>query len=157
MRDVITRRADLWDVLKISHRLRAEDERELQAAHPTRCVRGVLKEAWEKSQGACWLLYTTADEQNPILLFGCVTVRGEFTRVGVPWMVATPEVGRHAISVIREARQWFRAWSWWNNHHILMNHVEVRNTLHVRWLDLIGVSWGDPVKRNGIEVVPFYY
>lgn len=153
MRDVITRRADLWDVLKISHRLRAEDTRELLTAHPNRCVKGILRETWERSPA--WLLYTTADESNPLLLFGCATRKGLSTDIGVPWMVATPEVGRHAISVIREARHWFHAWK--ATHGFLMNHVETRNTLHVRWLDSVGVSWGDPTIRQGVEVIPFYY
>lgn len=154
MRDVITRRASLLDVLEMSSRLRMEDQRELQAAHPTRYVAGVLKESWEASQGKCWTLSTTANDK-PILLFGCVTHKGLAVQVGVPWMVATPEVGRHAISVIREARHWFDSWLF--THKFLMNHVEVRNKLHVRWLELVGVTWGDSTERNGVEVVPFYY
>jgi len=91
-------------------------------------------------------------ESDPIAIFG-IADQGY---IGVPWFLATPDVTRGAISILREARHWMKMWlcKYPNG---LVNLADTRNTLHLRWIKALGCAFGATTIRNGVPFIFFYY
>jgi hypothetical protein len=92
-------------------------------------------------------------DRDPSVLFG---VADDTSRpgYGIMWLVATPEVSRAPLSVLRECKYWLDAWcrSYPNGVH---NIVDIRNDTHIRWLQALGCQ----VSTQTIDIngFPFRY
>lgn len=71
---------------------------------------------------------------------------------GIPWMLTSSELPRHARAVLRANRGWIdRARK---QYPFLVNYVDVRNTIAMRWLGWLGFKLFDP-EPFGVDQLPF--
>lgn len=138
------------EAIWLSSRLRPEDRLEVETATGKNVVE-VIHNAYENSSECYTLRFN--DELAPVALFG---VAEGCPLMGVPWLLATPEVVRGSKAIMREARMWLDTWS--QKYGTLHNIVDPRNPLHVRWLTSAGCRFGNYVVTvNGHDFLPFFY
>jgi hypothetical protein len=56
--------------------------------------------------------------------------------LGVPWLLATEEIERHPVTFYRASRRLFKEVS--AGYERLVNWVDARNVLSLRWLEWLG-------------------
>src|SRR4051812_4979904 len=119
----IIERADLIDVQRISRQLRKEDVAEVFAAsgnHPSDVLPSCLDETTK-----VWVAGT-----EYVALFGVNKAMSMYA--GIPWMVATPLLEKYPIQFVKFSRQVISGWI--EQYPYLINCVDARNELHVKWL-----------------------
>lgn len=60
--------------------------------------------------------------------------------VGVPWLISTVHVERHARAFLKVCKPEVQAML--TRHQHLLNYVDVRNTVAIRWLKWLGFTFG---------------
>lgn len=142
------------DVEWIAPRLREEDSKEIWTS-TGRSPEVIMPVSFAISS-ECYTIRLAKDgkvEQRPAVLCGVADDPVRYG-VGVMWLVATPDIRRGALSLLREAPHWLDHWQ----HHLypggLHNNVDSRNDQHVRWLRYLGFECDQTVDING---VPFYH
>lgn len=133
----------------LSSRLRSEDQREVETA-TGKSAEEVLLTAFDLSTECYSLRFNT--DPDLVALFG-ITEAASITRTAVPWMLCTDAVGRGAIAIAREASSWLSRWS--HKYGFLRNIVDVRNTLHIRWLQAAGCQF--TYHAVWVRGHPFFY
>lgn len=94
-----------------------------------------------------------ADEQDfPVLFFGATPLPGK--DAAAVWLLAAPAVSRHRRQILKECPVWLDKIH--ARHPLLFNYVDARNTLHIRWLKLMGFSFLKLHPHWGREQRPFY-
>jgi hypothetical protein len=152
---ILTVRPATRDVAStMAPRLRPEDAREVETASGMDCTT-VLPLSVSAARESYTIHLETAGriDRDPSVLFGIAddTSRPGF---GVMWLVATPEIVRAPISILREARYWIDAWAHQYPQGI-HNIVDTRNDRHLRWLQALGFTLSDQtIDINGF---PFRY
>ena len=147
---LIVKPASREEVIWLSSRLRPEDQLEVKTA-TGRSVEHALLNAFHIA-AECYTVRFN-DEPDPVALFGIAI---GYPMVGVPWFLATPEVTRGSIALLREAPKWLKAWA--QTYGGLHNIVDPRNDLHVRWLYDLGCRFGNhSVVINEQPFIPFFY
>lgn len=63
--------------------------------------------------------------------------------VGVPWLISTVHVERHARAFLKICKPEVQAML--TRHKHLLNYVDVRNTVAIRWLKWLGFEFGPAV------------
>jgi hypothetical protein len=76
----------------------------------------------------------------PVALFGIGPTLEK--GVGVPWLVATKEIERHPVRFYRISKKLFPSLA--EGYERLVNWVDARNTLSLRWLAWLGFEMGPP-------------
>jgi hypothetical protein len=132
--------------------LRPEDEREMMTAAST-----------DDRDKAMWELVAESDvavgvaecAEGVVALYGLATNNLMGPGVACPWMVATPLIYMHVRELMRYSR-WFIDQAL-RVYPILMNYVDSRNTVHVRWLRHMGFHVYDtlPVFIRDVAFYPF--
>lgn len=89
---------------------------------------------------------------EPVALIGVSTVSLLYN-TGCPWMLATPHVDRYRRAFIECGHTYTRAML--SEYNSLENHVDVRNTKSVAWLQRLGYSIGEP-EPYGALGLPFH-
>ena len=142
------RPADAEAFAELCDDLRAADERELLAAYGRPCV-DVIAESIERSIEplAAW---DTADRL--IAIFGRAPVGPILTPMASPWLLGTSLLEQHAGILVRLSRQYVAAWR--EQHPLLVNFVDVRNTASIRYLKAVGFEFDEPAPF-GAEGLPF--
>lgn len=72
---------------------------------------------------------------------------------GVPWLLATAELERHARPFLRRNRKMLRKMM--KDYGVLRNHVDARNEKAVRWLRWLGFKILPP-EPFGVDRLPFH-
>ncbi|MDR1378537.1 MAG: hypothetical protein LBJ36_05745 [Synergistaceae bacterium] len=72
--------------------------------------------------------------------------------VGVVWLLATQEIERHPVRFYRESKRMFGNVA--EKYETLINWVDQRNTLSLRWLKWLGFEIGEP-EPWGVMGLPF--
>jgi len=108
-----------------------------------------LQHSMEVSRGT---LRVAADEHGPFYVFGVgqLTVLGQFAS---PWALGTDGVYDHVFEVLRASKRVVSAWKLRYPH--MLNYVDARNKLSVRWLAWLGFTIEEPVKM-GYDSLPFH-
>jgi hypothetical protein len=86
-------------------------------------------------------------------LFGLDPVHNN-PHLGIVWMVTSPAIMQHRRELISMAPGWLA-----KLHRIrplLGNHIDARNTLHIRWLRRMGFSFLRTHEEFGVEKRPFH-
>ncbi|KEX95169.1 hypothetical protein HA62_29805 [Pseudomonas putida] len=73
--------------------------------------------------------------------------------VGVPWLISTIHVERHARAFLKVCKPEVQGML--TRHHHLMNYVDARNTAAMRWLKWLGFTFG-PAIPYGARRFPFH-
>lgn len=142
------RPATIDDVRHVARNLRQEDRDEVRAltGAPPELM---LPECFKVSR-ATWAIHGWDPE--PRGLFGLQDVYDN-PEVGWAWMVLCPIVTEYPIHFLRGCRDLLPlAHSF---HPIVTNHVDERNTVHIKWLRWLGFSFLRRIERWGAESRPF--
>lgn len=103
-----------------------------------------------KASRATWTMYDFYGQ--PAGLWGLQDVDGH-PDVGWVWMVCTPEIEEHPFTFLAKCRELLPLLHTF--HPIVTNHVDERNTVHIRWLRWMGFSFLRRIERWGAESRPF--
>lgn len=141
--NVKLRRARGSDARTVFSSLRPEDYREVQAASGLDDPTEMLFAGFEMSE----VTYAMRVEGRPIAVLGLV----RHPIGNVVWLLATPSVNRHRLDVLRHGRD--VADKWFRRYGTLLCIADDRNTLHQRWIKLIGFE--EAGKPNSEGAVPF--
>lgn len=71
---------------------------------------------------------------------------------GIPWLISTVHVEQHPKAFLQVCKP--EVEEMLTRHESLMNFVDVRNTVAIRWLEWLGFTFGDPV-GYGPLAMPF--
>lgn len=118
--------------------LRDQDRAELAAAGWDD-ARVALTESVAKSR---WTLVALVDGE-PAAVFGCGEIGSMLAPDGVPWMLGTNAVARHARVLQRYARAYIAAML--AEYPRLVNAVHAGNAVSLRWLRRLGFNVHPPV------------
>lgn len=143
--------ATLTDVARLAGRLREADRQEVETASGLPAM-AALARTFHFPGARVWL---ARDGQSiPFAAFGITPVE---PTGGVVWLVGTDDLPSHALWTLRMARGFLQRWH--EDHGILFNVVDARNTVHIRWLKLMGfaVNDTDPVLLNDFQFYPIIY
>jgi len=141
--------ATLDNCLYVASDLREADKQELQAVRGHSNFREILKDGYRQS---ALTFCIKSDQGLPIAIYGGGTHPTQ-PHVGIPWMVSTPEL----LSI----KTWFLRKTPWivnsvqEHYPILWNLIDVRNTVHINWLQFAGFQFGDIKESFGPENRPF--
>lgn len=138
------------DAFWVIRKLRKADKREVETSSGLSAVEGVLASCRLSQE-----LYTGTLEgdPNPCLVFGC-RPDPEDPTVGVIWLLGTDRMLAGRLAVVRAARKQIKEWL--QKYQALHNVADCRNTLHLRWLKLMGFSFGPVVQVNEHPFQYFY-
>lgn len=140
------RKATLADVRGLAPRLRQEDRRECLSATglPPELI---LPLSLTKDE--VWV-FTINGTPEAILGLSSVDQHPYF---GLVWLLATPEIFNQRRELIRLTPKVLDLLH--SRYALLGNHVDMRNTTHVRWLQKLGFSFLRVHPRFGVARVPF--
>ncbi len=139
------------DIEYLATRIRSADKQEVYA------VSGL------DIGGALWycvrnstLQYTMfSPEREPVGLFGFCVISTEGGLVeATPWMLCSDTLAeKHPMTFMKECKR--QVPQYLDMYDILWNYVDVRNTLHVKWLQLMGFKFINTVPHGQFNL-PFH-
>ena len=134
------------DVDFLRTRLRAGDVRECDAALGVSGADG-LQMSYDVSH-LCWV---GLHGNEPVLMFG--VGHRDWDEHGYPWMLASDNI----VKVRRELRNWSKEYigKMLDQYPSLMNHVDARQPVAVRWLEWCGFTI-EPAEPWGVQGLPFH-
>ena len=136
---VRTAKAD--DCRKIALNMREEDRNEI--FHNSGSSPLAALERGFKASEICMVIVFN---DEPIAMFGIVRNALQ-PGMGIPWMLATPELLRIKKSFMRRAREELRRLAF--GFQMLGNMVWAGNSVHILWLKWLGFEILAPVTHNG--------
>lgn len=107
-----------------------------------------LKLSFESSSNAS----TGLVDSRVLCMFGVATT-SIVSDIGVPWLLGSEELPKHARAFLRRNRPYIRSVN--AEYKLLVNYVDARHTEVVRWLKWLGFKL-DPAKPFGPDQVPFH-
>ncbi|WP_164754467.1 phage protein Gp13 family protein [Mesorhizobium sp. M7A.F.Ca.CA.004.02.1.1] len=87
-------------------------------------------------------------------LFGVDPVKGPGGHLGIVWMVTTDDIFKHRRDLLKLAPKWLDRLH--KVRPLLGNHIDARNTTHIRWLRRMGFSFLRTHAEFGVEKRPFH-
>lgn len=97
--------------------------------------------------------WTGTIDDVPVCMFGAVAL-SLLTRSGVPWMVGSTELDRHAVALVRRSRPAVATMR--DVYHSLANLVDARNIAAIRWLRWCGFTVFEEPIIHGPDRLPFH-
>jgi hypothetical protein len=144
---VIIREARVADAVALAPRLREADRRECIAN--TGITPEFILPHSVATPGSTWALEANGE---CIGLFGVDTVFGH-PQFGIIWMVTSDEILKHRRQLLRDTPVLLDKIH--QTYPLLGNHVDARNTVHIRWLKWLGFSMLRVLPEFGAERRPF--
>lgn len=141
------RPAKVADAYSLHARLRMRDKQELTLAAGGDMFTVLINSIINSDSALC-----ATEDGKPICLWGCGTAA---PGLGVPWMVGSPEVGRHSRRLITDGRVWVD--SLLTEYSLLNNYVHQDNTTSIRWLKQLGFTIGALIPNYGVGRAPFFH
>ncbi len=139
--------------------LRKADIDEMKAVTGLNNTWAALKSAVRNSTE--WTEISYDDETGEIItLFGLGSFRSGAVKpclhsVGIPWMVASPNLYKHKKLFMRYSKKIIKEML--DQFPLIANYVDSRNTLHIRWLKHMGFKFtGELQEINGVMFKHFY-
>lgn len=132
---------------ELARRMRCADRVEVWASHRT-TPRQAVAQSMRMSRDT----YAGLADGRVVCLFGVARATA-LSNDGMPWMLATPLLRKHAFAFLRRNRQVVNKWR--AEYATLANYVDARNTLTLRWLAWLGFTI-EPAAPYGAEQLPFH-
>lgn len=129
--------------------LRQQDRDEIAAAGL-----GDLRQALQLSVRMSQWTHLARVNGRPAAVFGLGKTGTLLAPVGIPWLLGTDDVRRHARVLQRMARDYIPRMLGEYPH--LMNAVHVRNTVSIAWLKRLGFTFSPPF-QNPWTGEPFHF
>ena len=121
------------DIPLVAPRLREADRNEVLAVTgvaPELSLRGMVQAA-DQAFALC------TEDGTPQGLLGVTSVSG-LEDAGYVWLLFTDALYDHRIEFLRRCREWLSILH--TTHPLLLNYVDERNTVHVKWLRWLGFT-----------------
>ncbi len=132
------------DVINLAANLRPSDYFELKSVTdltPLSAIRASLANS-------------NADFKWAYLADGVLLCIAGCTRVGHPWLLATPLLDRHTVRLTKIAKQQVRMML--ETYPMLSNMIDVRQTMTIRWLESLGFTLLETFElKPGYPVIRF--
>jgi len=139
-------KATLQDCVVLGKKLRKEDQAEVKALANLNGTQALSMGLLHSH--LCYSIFTKED-----VICGMFGVQGQLNKDAAVWMLASDEIEDIAITFLRQSREVINHLN--KLHPLLHNVVDVRNTLHLKWLEWCGFTFIN--KQNiGYENKPFY-
>lgn len=134
------------DAVRLAPYLREADRQEVLAASGMEPL-PALRIGYEASTDP----QTILEAGYPIAMFGVVPTGDG---VGAPWLLGSGRVEVNWFTFLRRSRDVFaRVRQPWRG---LENHIDERNTLHIRWVQWLGFDLVERVEDYGVGHLPFW-
>lgn len=145
---ITIRRAKVADAISLAPRLRSADRDEIKAAL------GMTPEAALPLFIQGNYVWAGVDPSGEVFgLFGIDPVHNN-PYLGIVWMVTSPAIMAHRRELIRLAPKWLKRLH--RVRPLIGNHIDARNTTHIRWLKRMGFSFLRTHPEFGVEKRPFH-
>jgi hypothetical protein len=128
------------------HMSKADREEVWAASHSTPL------EALQKSMDGSSKAWVGLADGVPFCAFG-VASSTLLSDVGVPWLLGTEDVPKHARVFLRVSKSYIHEQARW--HKLLVNYVDARHARAVKWLRWLGFTMY-PAEPFGPDQVPFH-
>lgn len=138
---LLARQATPEDVLYLAPRLRKADLLEIRATGYRDPVESLM--AGLESPDGC--IVGTDKEGTPLIIGG--TAPSHEPIMGYGWMMASEDITKHWVSVLRNTSQWINHYR--RHYRVLANAVHEKNELHIRWLRWAGFTFLRRIEMNG--------
>lgn len=121
-------------------------------------------EVWASSgatpEEALLVSFESSDEVNTIYapdgeaigMFGVADTPDP--NMGVPWLLASPRLPEISREFIPQSIEWVKRMN--KKYPLLVNYVDQRNTVSIRWLRMLGFVFIHDFKEFGVGKKPFY-
>lgn len=137
------RTATKQDITFIAERLRKADRQEFTATTGLKPL--ALPFMLTPHNVKVWTV-----DGRPVCMFGIDRI-SSLQRIYAPWLMGTKDIEKHPIAFLRSAQALVS-----NQVGRLMNVVDARNTLHIKWLKWMGFSFTKLIHQYGAARLPFY-
>jgi hypothetical protein len=131
----------------IARHMRPEDVQEIDAASGCSPESALL--AGLQFSDVC----LTVHSDEPIAMMGVGASPNP--SVGAIWMLSTPALERHATEFLRANKRTAVLDNFHRLYPVLWNHVDERNTKHIRWLKWLGFTFIMRHPFHGLQRRPF--
>lgn len=141
------------DILYILQNLRPEDKHEAIIQKGDNYIQEVFNDIMGNK--GHFILGCSKKEDKPICMGGCVPAPDD--GVGCIWMLSTPEIVNHQISLLRNIKDLMNDFD--KDYWMTFNFIYSENALAKRWLKKMGYSFNlaRPVLTNLPKDFEFFY
>jgi len=101
---------------------------------------------------ASYETYIAVKDGKAMAAFG-ISTHGDLNEVGVPWLLATPEIKSISREFLRTSKQFVERWILY--HDVLTNAVDLRHHEAHRWLLWLGFKAVAKHSHFGVTKEPF--
>tara|TARA_B100000795_G_C22698922_1_gene398789 strand:- start:71 stop:529 length:459 start_codon:yes stop_codon:yes gene_type:complete len=139
------REATRQDVEELSEKMRKADAEEVMASSGLTPIQALTK-GFELSKGL-----SIIHKDELIGMFGVAEVGED---IGSPWMLGSDKIPEIKKDLLTQALDWVIRTN--KEYPLLVNYVDVRNKVAIRWLKFLGFSFVRKIPYYGVGRVPFY-
>lgn len=140
--------ATLEHAVELSRTMREADREEAWAAghmRPYEALVGALRASMDARTGLA--------DGKVLCMFG--VARASFlSRTTLPWMLGSADLPKHARAFLRGSREYVAEIG--EKHENLINFVDARNELAIKWLSWLGFTVADEPEPYGRDQLPFH-
>ena len=141
------RPSEAIDCLKLAPKLREQDKNEVMASHGLEPVTA-LHLSFKLSNKS----YSIIHDDEVIGMFGYGP--GDSDIVAVPWLLASDKLKEISREFLPQSKTWVEEVN--KDFPILVNYVDARNTVAIRWLKFLGFKFIRKIDKFGLGQIPFY-
>lgn len=143
------REATVADAIAVAPRLREADRQECLAL--TGMEPELILPLTTEQSTHTWALTNDEGEAEGIMGLSPVDQHPYF---GIVWLCSTPYIFKKKRLFLEQSRQGLEMLH--DIYPLLGNHIDARNTAHIRWLKWLGFSFLRLIPEFGVEKRPFY-
>ena len=141
------------DAEVIGKKLRECDNDEIEALFKRPPVE-IVKMSIEDSKSGYGFVKLAFMSDDPVMIFGVAPLDDPYGDTGVPWAMATDALQEHSEVFMKLAPKWIEHML--NCYPHLINVVDARNRVSIRWLKKMGFTFNTLHESYGEACIPFY-
>lgn len=134
--------------VELAPNMREADQKEIWASS-----RMLPLEALRRSMDVSPAPMTGLVDGEVVCMFGIGQASLVNTGNGVPWLLASGKMNRHARAFFKLSREYIESAK--KDYHLLVNRVDARNKASIRWLRWLGFTLDEP-RPFGYDDIPFH-
>lgn len=136
---------DPWELAPC---MRVDDVAEVKAASGLRPLEALI-DGYEMSE-QCFSVIS--DDDRVIGMMGLAPTA--VPDVGIAWMLCADDIFKASKEILRQVGPFLDMWH--RRYRILMNFVDARNTMHLKWCRRAGFQAVNLIEKHGLGQLPFY-
>jgi hypothetical protein len=133
------------DVFVLAAKMRQADVREVKASNGLTPL-DALQRGFEASNAQ-----SIIHKGELIGMFGCAQIDD---LIGSPWMLGSDKIPQIKKDLLTQSVEWVKEVN--QQYPLLINYVDARNRVALRWLSHIGFSFVQYIPEFGVGRIPFY-